>query len=395
MTSAIQTLLAQRKEGIPAHLVVSRPLIVVPGSYTLTQTGQWPLYGSDAAVMNVLKQSGGWPISLACLPCFKSDPLDVFSDEAIFEEAFKVIWSMLTQMDIHGLCVTGGGDLLSCLYGQTPHPQTTPSDLWRDIWERYLLLIARILRLPTFGICRGMQQMNVVRGGGLMQDLRSQWSERTMPALLRHQPRGRLIPDNFCKHPVRLHPQSHLAKLVQGDPFTATLTIDEVLSMHHQAVGYVMPNSRIVGSLAPKQRVAAIAFDGVIEALEDVDPQIFWLGVQFHPEWDDHLAWAQNLFHGFVEACRAYIPLTHEQLEELRPTIQTWVRSHDLPFLQKALPSKGAIPEIAPSSKIEASEIAFPERGYIKRVPVKIDPYKHTRKYGSAQKRILVRTREV
>jgi len=283
--------------------------------------------------MNILRLGGGWPVSIPCLPLFDGDPLDILMDNAIFEEAFAVIWSVVTQMEVQGLHLSGGDDLLSCLYGQAPHPQTTSFDLWRDIWERYLLLFARLFRWPTFGICRGMQHMNVVMGGGLLQDLRAQWPRREMPPLLRHRAPGRYTPDNWSTHPIRLDPQSLLARLVNHGSSRGRLFIDEVLSLHHQAVGYVRPDGHAAGFLASGHKVAAIALDGVIEAVEDPDPQRFWLGVQFHPEWAEHLAWAQQIFHGFVEACCNYIPYKREQLEEYRPAIQHWVRAHDRAFL--------------------------------------------------------------
>lgn len=47
--------------------------------------------------------------------------------------------------ELDGLVLAGGGDLSSCLYNQQPHPQIQPPDAWRDVWERYLALMAWLL----------------------------------------------------------------------------------------------------------------------------------------------------------------------------------------------------------------------------------------------------------
>jgi gamma-glutamyl-gamma-aminobutyrate hydrolase PuuD len=84
-----------------------------------------------------------------------------------------VLWPVVRELD--GLILAGGGDLTSCLYGKPPHPQTETPDAWRDVWERYVALLAWLLCIPPLGICRGMQLMNVALGGTLYRDLRAQW----------------------------------------------------------------------------------------------------------------------------------------------------------------------------------------------------------------------------
>jgi gamma-glutamyl-gamma-aminobutyrate hydrolase PuuD len=320
-----------------------RPLVLVPGYLTSAQTARWPVYGSDAAGIDFLRLAGASPLPLPSTPLIEGNHFDILTNDAAFAEAFSNIWSYFLQMEVRGLFLAGGGDLSSPLYGQSPHPQTDdPLDLWRDLRERYLVLIAWLLHMPTFGACRGMQHMNIALGGGLIQDLRGQWRALwepyarqfgTIPPLQRHRELGRFpTPDTFSTHPIKVDPQSLLGKLVQlGTPACAAsmFDIDEVLSQHHQIVGFVLPDQRIVGYLAQEHRVNTIAFDGVIEGFEAVDTGRFWLGVQFHPEWMQHVSWARGIFSGFVTACQRYTPLSRAQLQELRPAVQAWVRKYD------------------------------------------------------------------
>ena len=95
--------------------------------------------------------------------------------------------------ELDGLILTGGGDLYSCLYGQTPHPQAETPDMWRDVWERYIALLAWLLCIPTLGICRGMQLMNVVLGGTLYQDLQAQWPKERASAAAPSRTRASLF----------------------------------------------------------------------------------------------------------------------------------------------------------------------------------------------------------
>ncbi len=335
-----------------------RPLILVPGSFAPIQTGRWPVYGSDAAGMECLRLVGGSPFGLASTPLMQRDHLALLTDDAAFDEAFEVIWSSIVQIEIRGWYLAGGGDLCSVLYGQSPGPTTEDPDLCRDLWERYLLLIGWLLRWPTLGVCRGMQHMNMVLGGGLIQDLPAQWrqlwapyaQEFARPPLLHHRALGRsATPDTFSPHPIQIDPASRLATLVQlGSAATAKsrLAIDATLSLHRQAVGFVLPNNQVVGYVAAGQRVGAIAPDGVIEELEAPGKR-FWIAVQFHPEWSPELAWARGIFRGFVQAAKAYRPLSRAQLEELKPTIRLWVRTNDQAISGRSAIQGQTVPSLA------------------------------------------------
>ena len=339
-------LLKQQTQKIPTPTTFSRvrPLVVVPGGLFTSQVGRWPTFGSDAPTIDALRRVGANPLSLASIPLIEGDPLCILTDEKAYDEAFDVIWSFVTQINIQGLCLPGGGDLNSCLYYQQAGPQTDTGNTWQDLWERYLLLIGWVLRWPMFGICRGLQHMNAILGGGLIQDLRAQWrslwtsSDYKMLPMLRHQPLVRnRTPDTFCFHEVYVNMHSKLARVLKVDGAAgAPFVLDACLSQHHQAIGVVMPDGTTQGFIAEGLKIGATSSDGVIEAIEcqerldDVEARERWfVGVQWHPEWMNDNFYAQELFRGFTQECRFYTPLSKSQLQELKPAVRAWIRQMD------------------------------------------------------------------
>jgi putative glutamine amidotransferase len=304
----------QRDEGARRD----RPRIGLVASSGTLRDGGWPVYGGDAPTAQALLEAGGFPSLIPLLPLLEGyDPLQVLRDEHTFTLFFEVLWPVVRDLD--GLVFSGGGDLSACLYGQQPHAQTETPDLWRDVWERYLALLSWLLCLPTLGICRGMQLMNVALGGTIYQDLRAQWP-RERPALVRHRARGRVSSSNWVTHPVQLaRPASRLAQAVKGRGEAGRHMLGAVLSMHHQAVE----------TLAPGLQVSATSPDGVLEACEDSSPTRWWLATQFHPEWSTHLHWVMGLFTSFVDASRAYSALARDEIEPLRDEIKQWLRQCD------------------------------------------------------------------
>src|SRR5678815_3956705 len=71
---------------------------------------------------------------------------------------------------VDGVLLTGGGDVQPSLYGATPHPTFDPAEPGRDEYEMELVRLATEANLPLFAICRGIQVLNVARGGTLIQD---------------------------------------------------------------------------------------------------------------------------------------------------------------------------------------------------------------------------------
>jgi gamma-glutamyl-gamma-aminobutyrate hydrolase PuuD len=183
-----------------------------------------------------VEQAGGVPVVLAPVAVEMIDPL-------------------LARLD--GLCISGGPDLDPSFYGAEPHPELGPTFPDIDRFELAILRHAQARGLPVLAICRGMQLLNVSRGGTLCQHL---------PDDATHTP----APGTFGSHPVRVAAGTRLAGILgaNGDGV-------DVPTAHHQAV------DRLGEGLV----ATAWAEDGVIEAVEPSaagDP--FLLAVQWHPE---------------------------------------------------------------------------------------------------------------
>ncbi len=179
---------------------------------------------------------------------------------------------------LDGIVFPGGADVAPEEYGETPIGNLNVVEPERDRTELTLARWAYDDDLPTLGICRGQQLLNVALGGTLYQDLRHQGVTAVEHSGADGRARNALV------HRVRLDPDSRLAQLIDE-------TSIEVNSLHHQAVKAV----------APALRVTAKSDDDVIEALESGDRR-FLIAVQWHPEEIGDLPWVQRLFQGFVTA---------------------------------------------------------------------------------------------
>ena len=135
--------------------------------------------------------------------------------------------------------------------------------------EIALLDAAKARRLPVFGICRGVQMLNVYFGGTLWQDLPSEFPVQ--------EGKQKLHVKGAFPWPysgAATNPPAHTVTAVSGSRLAGIVGLEPLVvnSHHHQAVQ----------KLAPGFRIAAYAPDGVPEAIEcDVYPAA---GLQFHPE---------------------------------------------------------------------------------------------------------------
>lgn len=186
--------------------------------------------------------------------------------------------SLIARID--GLVLTGGADVDPARYGEAPHPSLGTLSDSRDGWEIALVHAARHDNLPLLAICRGAQILNVALGGTLIQDLPSQHESE-----INHDPDK---PRNTRTHSVELPTETRLSRAVG-------LTNFDVNSVHHQAIGRV----------ADQLRIVAVAPDGVIEAVETAAESSWWcVGVQWHPEElaDADESWDRDIFGAFATA---------------------------------------------------------------------------------------------
>lgn len=174
---------------------------------------------------------------------------------------------------LDGLVFSGGADLDPAGYGAEPHPETNGIRPDRDRAELALMEAALARDMPILAVCRGMEIMNILRGGDLVQHL---------PEVVGDE-RHKYTPGVFADHDVSVAEESRLAHVL-GDRAP-------VKSHHHQGVG------RVGDGLVE----TAWAEDGTVEGLEDPG-RSFALGVLWHPEEDEDAA----LFRALVEEAAAY-----------------------------------------------------------------------------------------
>ncbi|MET0015603.1 MAG: gamma-glutamyl-gamma-aminobutyrate hydrolase family protein [Sedimenticola sp.] len=214
----------------------------VPGHYIL----RWDyVHGVEAA--------GGIPVILAPSGRFRASPV-------------------LNRLD--GLILSGGHDITPEFYGGQAHHTIRDPSRERDEFEFELVHTALQRDIPMLGICRGIQVLNVVLGGDIIQDI-PEAIGNTVP----HDEPGR--PRETLAHSVAISENSLLSRLIGGNEL-------EVNSFHHQAVG----------SLGKGLLATAQAADGIVEGLE-LPEHPFMLGIQWHPE----TLWRQGApFFSFFES---------------------------------------------------------------------------------------------
>ena len=213
---------------------------------------------------------GAWTLPAAVLPLAYVRSVELAGGRPLLVPPVEdAVEETLDVLD--GLILSGGADIDPDHYGAERHPETTFTQPDRDRAELALLEGALARELPVLAICRGMQMLNVVHGGGLHQHL---------PELVGHVGH-RATPGVFSIHDVRLEPASKTATLI-GERA-------RVHSSHHQGLGRVGERMQAVGW----------AEDGSIEAIEDPAHR-FAIGVLWHPEEDED----KRLFEALVEEAR-------------------------------------------------------------------------------------------
>ncbi|MFG2089001.1 MULTISPECIES: gamma-glutamyl-gamma-aminobutyrate hydrolase family protein [unclassified Spirillospora] len=216
------------------------PLI---GITTYQEPARWGAWVREAALLPVpyvrsVERAGGVPVMLPPTA------------------ALRGMDALIGRLD--GIVLAGGGDLDPDLYGAVRDPETGPPQPQRDRFELALARAVVDADLPFLAICRGMQVLNVARGGALIQHLPEAVGHKG------HAPESGLV----GSHPVQISATSLVGKIM-GDSA-------DVPTYHHQAV------SRLGKGLS----AVAWAEDQVVEAVE-LQGHRFGLAVQWHPEEGD------------------------------------------------------------------------------------------------------------
>jgi putative glutamine amidotransferase len=239
---------------------MERPVI---GIATSLERARWSVWDDEAALtprayLDHVQRAGGLAVMLPPDPSLAEDP----------EQALDLC---------DGLLLAGGADIDPATYGAERHPETDETFPDRDVFELALARAALERDLPLLGICRGMQLLNVARGGSLRQHLPEEFGH--------HE--HRRTPGTFdgADHPVRLAPGS-LAARCAGETRHATK------SHHHQGVERLGAGLEISGRAE---------LDELPEAIEAPDRR-FALGVQWHPEADE----SSRLIAALVDQAAVY-----------------------------------------------------------------------------------------
>jgi putative glutamine amidotransferase len=194
---------------------------------------------------------------------------------------------------VDGILLTGArANVHPSHFGEDEDPRYEPYDPERDSLALELIQACVAKGVPLFGICRGLQEMNVAHGGTLHPEIRD------LPGRLNHRaprlPNGEFHPDVAVvfaeRHDVRLTPGGVFAKLLGTDSI-------RVNSLHGQ--GILKPGTRIV--------IEGVAEDETIEAIRVAEAPGFALGVQWHAEHDAaNNPINRTLFEAFGQALTKY-----------------------------------------------------------------------------------------
>lgn len=241
---------------------IRRPVIGIATALEIASYGVW--IGGPCALLQFsyiesIQHAGGLALMLPPDPALVENP-----DEALDR--------------IDALVLAGGCDVDPARYGQEQHPETVGLVPARDDFEFALLERAIERDMPTLCVCRGMQVLNVVRGGTLIQHL---------PDVLRHdEHRRNLGTFQGNDHDVQLVAGSLAAQAAGGE---VTLT----KSHHHQGIDELGEGLVVTGRSTE---------DDLAEAIE-LPESSFVLGVQWHPEADT----GSRVMHALVAEARQRI----------------------------------------------------------------------------------------
>lgn len=238
-----------------------QPLIGINGTLVAGGPGELPMFGIRTSYIDAVCLAGGIPLLLpaAC-------------DNSVIQRHAELC---------DGYVFVGGPDLNPARYCSDPvHPTCSLAPERRENYDLALIDAVLTRRKPFLAVCMGCQEVNVVLGGTLIQDIASQTGSKVQHSI-KQAP-------HFLRQEVVVEAGTLLAELVGAGPLNAN-------SAHHQAVDKPGRGVRI-NSRCP--------VDGIIESYE-LEDYPFGLALQWHPEMLVHEEAHLKLFQGLVNAAVA------------------------------------------------------------------------------------------
>jgi putative glutamine amidotransferase len=221
-----------------------KPLIAITPGEIYNQIEPWSpvTYGQSSTYVEAIVHAGGTPFIIP-----------ITADEHVLRQLYEVA---------DGILFAGGNDPDPKLYGEEPYSRTVGVSHVRDTLDLQLMRWALEDKKPFLGICRGMQLLNIIKGGTLYQDIPTD-----LPEAVDHDSSSKLKSLEDIAHILNIQSGSKLAEILQTTHVGAN-------THHHQGIK----------KLGDGLVATAWSEDGVIEAIEPVDRSQFALGVQSHPE---------------------------------------------------------------------------------------------------------------
>lgn len=234
----------------PPLLIGLSARIYYPAGPVLDLGGVWTktLHYLEQSVAQWVMRGGGLPVMIPAVDA-----------QSVVQREELNLGHYAKSLD--GLVLQGGNDVAPQTYGETPIDPAWSGDPVRDRYEMALIRAFLNAGKPVFGICRGLQMLNVTFGGTLWQDISTQ-----RPESLTHV-KADLYERNI--HSLEIIPGTHLASLYpEHRP-------SRVNSIHHQGIRDLAPGFEVE---------ARCPEDGMIEAIRSREAG-FAAGVQWHPEF--------------------------------------------------------------------------------------------------------------
>lgn len=247
---------------------MARPIIGISSGMQLINDAYRVQAAGERNISAVANASDALPLLIPGMPC-----------SVTVEEVLA---------SIDGLFLTGARpNVHPSEYGHEPTEAHEPYDEGRDAITLPLIRAAIEIGMPVFGVCRGIQEINVALGGTLHPEIRD------LPGKMNHR-----MPPGETDHEI-IFRKRHKVTLTKGGWFERTLGAQEIVtnSLHGQAVV----------DLGEGVVVEGVAEDGVIEAISAPSAKGLCIGVQWHAEYEpENDPVSAKLFAAFGEAARTW-----------------------------------------------------------------------------------------